>query len=197
MTAGQLFHAMEKTVCGETEGREHPVQIQPRLSPERALLRHGHWIEPYQMRKTVFQFCQPKIDGEGVLTFFGRNSDMYKINGENVSPQYVDHVLGQCPGVAAVETVGISHPKYGAVGIAFIDCGSRNVGEMLPELHIFCERHLARYQIPGYFVFSSSESWPKTKTGKIWKRKLRELAGKILLGEAKTSGEYQVEKWSS
>lgn len=58
------------------------------------------------------------IDEEGYFSFLDRCNDTYKINGENVSPQFLDDVIGRCQWVNAVETVGISHARFGEVSRA-------------------------------------------------------------------------------
>lgn len=122
------------------------------------------------------------LDQAGYLTFCGRDSDMYKVNGENVSPQFVDQVIGASPLVTAVEVVGIRDPKCGEVGVAFIDApdASQQAQEAIRQ---YCETHLAKFQVPKYFIFSSSDQWPRTGSGKVKKAKLREIAAARLCGK--------------
>ncbi len=112
---------------------------------------------------------------EGYLSFQGRKSDTYKINGENVSPQYVDIIIGQCPDVEQVEVVGINSERYGEMGVAFIDAGEADE-EKKERIKAYCKQKLARFQVPKYYVFENNENWPRTSTGKVQKRKLRERA---------------------
>lgn len=112
---------------------------------------------------------------DGYLSFQGRKSDTYKINGENVSPQYVDIIIGQCPDVEQVEVVGIDSERYGEMGVAFIDAGEADE-EKKERIKAYCRQKLARFQVPKYYVFESNENWPRTSTGKVQKRKLRERA---------------------
>ena len=202
---------LEIRICDPETGREVPYGGQGELYCRGLTVTKGYYNDPeanagaFDGNGWFHTGDLARFEPGGNLVFLGRNSDMYKINGENVSPQYVDHVLGQCPGVLAAETVGIRHPKYGAVGIAFLDCGNENLSEMCVRLHGYCERYLARYQIPGYFVFGSSESWPKTRTGKVAKKKLGELAAELLARQADSQGadkraaqaeNFTVMKWS-
>lgn len=112
---------------------------------------------------------------EGYLTFQGRNNDMYKINGENVSPQYLDVVIGKCPLVKAVECVGIRHERYGEVGVAFIEPADDS-GEVKDQIEEYCRQNLTSFQVPGHFIYSRQSSWPKTASSKIQKSRLRRLA---------------------
>ena len=144
----------------------------------------GYYEEP-EINKDVYRdgwFCTGDIgvqDHDGYLKFLGRNNDMYKINGENVSPQFIETVLSRHEKVQAVEVVGIDHPKYGAVGVAFVDTDADP--EMLePELRIYAKEHLALFQCPGYYIFLPIDQWPRTGTGKISKKELRKLAVQVL-----------------
>lgn len=119
------------------------------------------------------------FDEHGYLKFLGRCNDLYKINGENVSPQFLDKVIARCQGVSAVETVGVPDEKLGWVGAAFID--AHNPGEEEKERIIrYCKENLAPYQVPRYFFFTDSHEWPHTSTGKVMKYKLRETAEKMM-----------------
>lgn len=118
------------------------------------------------------------IDENGIFTFCGRKNDVYKINGENVSPQYLDQIIGRCPEVNQVEVVGIRHERYGEVGVAFIDAGDVTE-EKKHRIEEFCRKKLASFQVPRYYVYGSHSQWPCTASGKVQKRKLREIAEKM------------------
>ena len=59
----------------------------------------------------------------GDLLFREEKITCMKINGENVSPQHLNYVIGSCRQVKAVETVGIESMRYGAVGVALYRFG--------------------------------------------------------------------------
>lgn len=115
------------------------------------------------------------FDEAGYLVMAGRVDDMYKINGENVSPKFLEDVLGNCPEVNTVEVVGIADEKHGHVGVAFIQ-----LHEDTPENRSCAEKysqeHLAKFQVPKYFIYMTSADWPRTSTGKVQKFRLKEIA---------------------
>ncbi len=115
------------------------------------------------------------MDGKGYLTFLGRNDDMYKVNGENVSPWYIEEIIGRQKNVKQVEVVGIPHACCGQVGVAFVEVYRRS-RKSENELVRFCKENLARFQQPAYIFLMNGEDWPKTGSGKISKGKLRKLA---------------------
>ena len=119
------------------------------------------------------------FDENGYLKFLGRCNDMYKINGENVSPQYLDKIISKCGHVVTVETVGVPDEKLGWIGAAFVDagCPDQETKDMIME---YCKENLAPYQMPRYFFFTDSSTWPHTTTGKVQKYKLRDMARKLM-----------------
>lgn len=119
------------------------------------------------------------INEDGELQFIGKCNDIYKTNGENVSARYLDRIISRCPEVSQVETVGVPDEKCGWVGACFIDayCCDRESQE---KIHQFCADHLASHEIPKYFFFTLSEKWPKTSTGKVIKKALREEALRLI-----------------
>lgn len=115
------------------------------------------------------------IDENGYVELLGRINDSYKINGENVSPQFLDRIISGCGEVSAVEFVGIPHHRFGAVGVAFIDPVDGSP-ETENKILRYCKEHLADFQMPKYVFFTSERIWPKTASGKVIKFRLREMA---------------------
>lgn len=115
------------------------------------------------------------LDEQGRFSFQGRKDSMYKINGENVSPQQLNYIIGSCKLVKAVETVGVDSPRYGEVGVAFIEMAHDTQADRM-QLAEYMREHLADFQIPRYIIRSSSENWPRTSCGKIGYSNLKKKA---------------------
>ena len=115
------------------------------------------------------------LDEKGCFTFQGRKNLVYKINGENVSPQHLNYIIGSCRKVKAVESIGIANSRYGEVGVAFIEM-AENTTEARKEVQEYMNRHLASFQIPKYIVLGDSSRWPRTSCGKISPGKLKKTA---------------------
>ena len=126
------------------------------------------------------------LTADGYLTYAGRNNDMYKINGENVSPYYLDEVIGQSPLVTVVQTVGVMHPRVGEVGVAFIHPVALTE-ETEEAIMRFCRENLARFQVCKYYFFSDSRLWPTTPSGKLSKKLLRALAVELISKDSETT----------
>lgn len=115
------------------------------------------------------------FDEEGYLVMAGRVDDMYKINGENVSPKFLEDVLGNCPQIQSVEIVGVPDDKHGHIGIAFVQL-KQDIPENRKLVEEYSKVHLAKFQVPRYYVYMKTEEWPRTSTGKVQKFRLKEMA---------------------
>ncbi len=118
------------------------------------------------------------FDENGYLILAGRVDDMYKINGENVSPKFLEDVIGNCSGINVVSVVGIPDEKHGYVGAAFIEL-ENDTPENRECAEEYCRTHLARYQVPKYFIYMKNQDWPRTSTGKVQKFRLKEMAAAL------------------
>ena len=123
------------------------------------------------------------FDEDGYLIFLGRDGDNYKINGENVSPLYIDQVISESRDVIEAQTVGIPDTKLGWGGVAFIEpavfcAASKN------RIMEYCSENLASFQVPKYYFFINGKDWPRTSNGKVTKKLLREEAVRLLRKES-------------
>jgi len=113
------------------------------------------------------------LDDEGYLFLTDRVKDMIVSGGENVYPIEVEEALSQHPGVAEAAVVGVPDERWGETVKAFVvRYPGANVGT--PELEAFCRERLAGYKVPRQFEFVPD--LPRTPTGKVLKRALRERA---------------------
>lgn len=115
----------------------------------------------------------------GRLSYISRLDEIYKVNGEKVSPQMVIHVTTQCPYVRMAEVVGVPHPHYKMVGAAFVDLREDTL-EIRNAVKQYCKQNLAKFQIPKYFIFGSSQLWPKTGSQKINRKELKRQAEDLI-----------------
>jgi fatty-acyl-CoA synthase len=113
-----------------------------------------------------------RFDDEGYFYVAGRKKDMYKSGGENVYPVEVERFLSTHPAIRETAVVGVPDIKWGEVGMAFIAV-QNGMSLTTEEVSKFCESGLARFKIPRFIEFMPE--LPKSDSGKILKRKLREL----------------------
>jgi long-chain acyl-CoA synthetase len=110
-------------------------------------------------------------DAEGDLFFVGRRDDVFKCRGEKVSPRQVENVLHEFPGVAEAAIVGIPDAVDGRAVKAFVVM--REGEAATPEaVRKFCMARLEPPLVPKFVEFC--ETLPKTESGKVTRRVLRE-----------------------
>lgn len=111
---------------------------------------------------------------EGYLYLTDRKIDMIISGGVNIYPAEIEGALTAHPAVQDVAVFGIPNTEFGEevkAAIELID-GAKADAEMIDSLRAHCEEHLARYKVPRTFDFPAS--MPRTPTGKLYKRLLRE-----------------------
>jgi fatty-acyl-CoA synthase len=115
-------------------------------------------------------------DADDFHTIAGRKKDMIISGGVNVYPAEIESELLLHPQVRDAAVVGIPHPTWGEVGIAFVVPGGDPPSP--DDLAAFLGTKLAKYKIPREFVFV--EALPRTPYGKVVKGELRDgyLKGK-------------------
>jgi fatty-acyl-CoA synthase len=111
-------------------------------------------------------------DEENFIHIVDRKKDIIISGGENISSIEVERAIFAHPSVLECAVVSAPDPQWGEVPAAFV---VRKPGAELNEkdLCAFLSGRIARFKIPQRFEFSD-EPLPKTGTGKIIKRELRE-----------------------
>ena len=116
------------------------------------------------------------VDEEGYLFLTDRIKDMIVSGGENVYPIEVEEALAQHPAVSEVAVVGLPQERWGEIVTALI---VRRPGAHVSaeELVSFARKRLAGYKLPRRVEFV--DELPRTPSGKVLKRQLRELHGAV------------------
>jgi long-chain acyl-CoA synthetase len=111
------------------------------------------------------------VDADGYLFLTDRIKDMIVSGGENVYPIEVEDALARHPDVAEAAVIGIPDERWGETVKAFVVLrpGRRPAPD---ELAAFAREHLAGYKLPRSFEFV--DELPRTASGKVLKRALRE-----------------------
>ena len=127
------------------------------------------------------------LDGDGRIHFWARRKDVIKTAGLNVSPLEVEHVLLACPGVRAAQVVGVPDADRGEVPVAVIDLGREGGGDDPPEaaeagLRRHCREQLSAFKVPVTFLFRPAAAFPRTATGKVDRRRLRDEVARAVSG---------------
>jgi acyl-CoA synthetase (AMP-forming)/AMP-acid ligase II len=111
------------------------------------------------------------LDEEGFLNIVDRKKDVILTGGETVYSTEVEKVMAAHPAVQEVAVFGVPHDRWGeAVLAAVVRQPAARVSE--DELRRHAQARLGSHQAPKVLVFR--DSLPRTGSGKIAKRLLRE-----------------------
>ncbi len=137
----------------------------------------GYWNQPEATAKTIkdgwlYSGDIAKMDKDGFYYIMDRKKDMIISGGENVYPAEVEDSLLVNHKIADVAIIGYPHKKWGESVKAIVVL---TPGEDATEAEIidWCQGKIGKHKIPKKVVFT--ESLPRTPTGKILKKDLREL----------------------
>jgi acyl-CoA synthetase (AMP-forming)/AMP-acid ligase II len=112
-----------------------------------------------------------RMDERGYVYIVDRKKDLIITGGENVFPREVEEILYAHPAVLEAAVIGVPDPTWGETPHAIVVRRPNvEVGEQ--ELIEFCRARLAHYKCPKAVEFR--DELPKTPSGKILKRALRE-----------------------
>jgi acyl-CoA synthetase (AMP-forming)/AMP-acid ligase II len=109
-------------------------------------------------------------DDEGFYYICDRRSDMIISGGMNIYPAEIEAVLHSHPAVMDAAVFGIPSEEWGEQVHAVVQ--PKEGQTVTPEeLEALCREHLAGYKVPRSFEFR--ETLPRTESGKLLKRVLR------------------------
>ncbi|MGD9118121.1 MAG: class I adenylate-forming enzyme family protein [Dehalococcoidia bacterium] len=115
-------------------------------------------------------------DDEGYYILVDRKADMIITGGENVFPSEVEQLLAGHPKVKEVAVVGVPDHKWGeAIEAVIVPVeGTALSKELEQEIIDYCRGKIAGYKRPKAVKFIRAEEMPRTATGKIMRRGIRE-----------------------
>ncbi|HEY4940735.1 MAG TPA: class I adenylate-forming enzyme family protein [Rhizomicrobium sp.] len=117
-------------------------------------------------------------DSEGLHYVVDRKKDVIIRGGENVYCAEIEAAILEHPLVKDVAVVGLPDAEYGEQVAAVIQVADVARAAYLPdELRAALAASLARFKIPSSYKLTEHEL-PRTATGKVLKRELRELFAK-------------------
>jgi acetyl-CoA synthetase len=127
-----------------------------------------------------------KVDDEGYLWLLGRVDDVMNVSGHRISTTEVESALVDHPAVAESAVCGATDPVTGQAIVAFVTV--RGGVEVDPALGEELRGHVAKKigptARPKLVIFT--DELPKTRSGKIMRRLLRDVAEGRALGDTTT-----------
>ena len=115
-------------------------------------------------------------DEDGYYYLVDRKHNMIITGGEKVFPSELEELISRVPGVFDVAVIGVPHDKWGEMVVAIV---VRKPGAAVTEAEVaaHCRKNVAGFKVPKRIEFIPDLEMPRTPTGKILHRKLRERFG--------------------
>jgi len=111
--------------------------------------------------------------GDPRLFYVGRDSELIKAAGSNVSPREVEAVIEEFPEIAHCVVVGLDHPDRGEEVCAVVVPAA---GELdIADLTARTRQQLSPYKVPTRWVVATADEVPALPSGKPDRRGLRTL----------------------
>jgi len=180
-SVGREVFGVDEVKLLDEEGNEVPVGEVGELYARTPHMFSGYWKDP---EKTQAAFRgewatvgdMAKKDEDGYYYLVDRKANMIITGGENVYPSEVEAVVASHPAVKDVAVIGVPDPKWGEAvkAVVVLKEGYVPSPELAQEIIGHCRGKIASYKIPKSVDFIPDEEMPRTATGKILHRKLRE-----------------------
>jgi len=136
-----------------------------KLPEKTAASFRGEWFSAGDMARR---------DEDGFYQIVDRKDNLIITGGEHVYPSEVEKVIGSHPGVFDVAIIGLPHEKWGEAVTAFVIPKDPDDPPTEEEVIAFCRDKMAGYKQPKAVHFISQQEMPRTGSGKILHRALRE-----------------------
>ncbi|WP_194825537.1 acetate--CoA ligase [Nocardia sp. XZ_19_231] len=178
---------------GETEANGYLVLDKPWPSMLRGIwgdmdrYRSTYW-ERYAEQGWYFAGDGAKLDADGDLWVLGRVDDVMNVSGHRISTAEVESALVGHPAVAEAAVVGATDATTGQGIVAFVILTGEAAGSAGPELVTELKAQVSKEISP---IARPREihivpELPKTRSGKIMRRLLRDVAEGRELGDTST-----------
>jgi len=165
-------------------------------TPWPGMLR-GIWGDQKRYRETYwsrfpgryFAGDGAKLDDEGYLWLLGRVDDVMNVSGHRISTTEVESALVSHPSVAEAAVVGANDSMTGQAIIAYVTLrGGLEVDEKVLREHV--AKEIGPIAKPKMIYFTPD--LPKTRSGKIMRRLLRDVAEGRNIGDTTTLADASV-----
>ena len=158
---------------------------------------NDRYVETYWSRWPQYYFAGDgsKIDFDGAIWLLGRVDDVMNVSGHRISTTEVESALVSHPSVAEAAVVGAADDVTGQGIVAFVILrGGVEQGadgsELIAELRNHVAKEIGPIAKPRQIMIVSE--LPKTRSGKIMRRLLRDVAENRSLGDVTTLADPQV-----
>ena len=169
--------------------------------PWPAMLR-GIWGEPERYKETYwgrfegkyFAGDGAKLDDDGAIWLLGRVDDVMNVSGHRISTTEVESALVSHPAVAEAAVVGANDEMTGQGIVAFVilrgDVAHQDGEKLVKELRDHVSKEIGPIAKPKKIMVVNE--LPKTRSGKIMRRLLRDVAENRAVGDSTTLADPNV-----
>ena len=154
----------------------------------------SRFSKPAENKWVYFAGDGAKRDEDGYIWLLGRVDDVMNVSGHRISTLEVESALVDHPSVAEAAVVGRMDATTGQAIAAFVTLKGHVVGDdaLLGELREHVAVKIGKIARPASIVFT--DELPKTRSGKIMRRLLRDISEKRQLGDVTTLANADVVK---
>jgi acetyl-CoA synthetase len=180
------------------EGKGLLVLRRPWPGMLRTLYREDErFVETYFSRfgpETYLVGDAARRDEDGYLWLLGRIDDVINVSGHRLSTAEVESAIVSHPKVAEAAVIGQSDPDTGQAICAFVTLEGDQEGtdELVAELRDHVAERIGKLARPKRLIWTGE--LPKTRSGKIMRRLLRDIAEGRALGDVTTLRDPEVMK---
>ncbi|TMD73466.1 MAG: acetate--CoA ligase [Chloroflexi bacterium] len=137
-------------------------------------------------KDTYFVGDGARVDEDGDFWLLGRVDDVMNVSGHRISTIEIESALVSHPAVAEAAVAGRNDRQTGQAIVAFVTLkgGKEGSPTMLKELREHVGKVIGKFAAPANIVFTPE--LPKTRSGKIMRRLLRDVSENRPLGDTTT-----------
>jgi len=197
-SATRPFFGIDATVLDD-RGNEVKAGYLAIRKPWPGMLR-GIYGDPERYRRTYWSKWKgiyfpgdgAHVDKDGYFWIVGRVDDVVNVAGHRIGTAELESIFVEHPGVAESAVIGVAHELKGQAMVAFVSLkdgveGSEALDAKLKE---WVTKKIGKFAIPERIVFV--HDLPKTRSGKIMRRLLRDVAEGRALGNVTTLADATV-----
>jgi acetyl-CoA synthetase len=161
-------------------------------------MTRGIWGDPERFAETYWAKFPgiylagdgAKRDEDGDIWLLGRVDDVMNISGHRLSTTEIEHAIVGFPAVAEAAVVGASDETTGQAVVAFVtlkltdDDQGKDQAHIIEAIRQHVSKAISPIAKPRQIILTSE--LPKTRSGKIMRRLLRDVAEQRKLGDVTT-----------
>ncbi len=156
-------------------------------APER--FKETYWSK---WKDVYFPGDGAKRDKDGYFWILGRVDDVVNVSGHRIGTAELESIFVEHDSVSESAVIGIKHEIKGEAMVAFVSLrdGVSADNDLESELSEWVVKKIGKFAVPERIIFSGD--LPKTRSGKIMRRLLRDIADGSAMGNITTLADSSV-----